>query len=62
MGEVKSRARPENSLLEESLDFEHVGKNVPVVTEETVKTLEDMIKARILDVRCRQIVQVSRSC
>jgi U3 small nucleolar RNA-associated protein MPP10 len=50
MGEATSRVRPENSLLEEDLDFEHTAKVVPVVTEETVKTLEELIKRRILDV------------
>lgn len=50
LGEASSRARPENSLLEEHLDFEQIGKVVPVVTEETVKSLEDIIKARIIDV------------
>lgn len=51
LGEASSRARPENSLLEEDLDFEQVGKVIPVITEDTVKTLEEMIKARIRDVR-----------
>ena len=51
LGEASSRARPENSLLEEDLDFEQVGKVVPVVTDDTVKTLEEMIKTRIRDVR-----------
>lgn len=50
LGEASSKSRPENSLLEENLDFEHAGKVVPVITEETVKTLEEMIKARIIDV------------
>lgn len=50
MGEASAKSRPENSLLEEDLDFEQVGKVVPVVTEESVKTLEDMIKIRIRDV------------
>lgn len=50
LGEATAKARPENSLLEEDLDFEQVGKVVPVVTEETVKTLEELIKKRILDV------------
>ncbi|WVQ78616.1 hypothetical protein IAT38_000702 [Cryptococcus sp. DSM 104549] len=49
LGEATSRARPENSLLEENLDFEQVGKVVPVITEDSVKTLEELIKARILD-------------
>ena len=50
MGEASARARPENSLLEEDLDFEHVQKVTPVITEETVRTLEELIKKRILDV------------
>jgi U3 small nucleolar RNA-associated protein MPP10 len=51
MGEATSRARPENSLLEHDLDFEHAGKVVPTVTEESVASLEELIKRRILDVR-----------
>lgn len=51
MGEANAKSRPVNSLLEEDLDFEHRGKQVPVVTEETTKSLEEMIKKRILDVR-----------
>jgi U3 small nucleolar RNA-associated protein MPP10 len=50
LGEASSRARPENSLLEENLEFEQVGKVVPVITEESVKTLEELIKSRIRDV------------
>ncbi|KAK4686359.1 U3 small nucleolar RNA-associated protein MPP10, partial [Tremellales sp. Uapishka_1] len=49
LGEAGARARPENSLLEEDLDFEQVGKVVPVITEDTVKTLEELIKLRIRD-------------
>ena len=51
MGEANSRARPLNSLLEEDLEFEHSQRVVPVITEEKVKTLEETIKARIIEVR-----------
>ena len=51
MGEANSRARPLNSLLEEDLEFEHSRRVVPVITEEKVKTLEEIIKARIIEVR-----------
>lgn len=51
MGEATSRTRPLNSLLEEDLDFDRAARVVPVVTEETTKTLEDLIKGRILEVR-----------
>ncbi|KAK6903305.1 dolichol kinase [Kwoniella mangroviensis CBS 8886] len=49
LGEATSKARPENSLLEENLDFEQVQKVVPVITDESVKSLEEIIKTRILD-------------
>ena len=47
-GEVNARNRPQNSLLEEDLDFERVMKPVPVVVEEVVQEVEEMIKSRIL--------------
>ncbi|KAL5518905.1 MPP10 [Sanghuangporus vaninii] len=50
-GEVTSRARPQNALLEEDLEFGRVTKAVPVVTEEVVQDLEARIKARIIDGR-----------
>lgn len=50
-GEATARSRPQNALLEADLEFEHVGKVVPVVTEESVKSLEEKIKARITEVR-----------
>lgn len=50
MGEAGSRSRPLNSLLEEDLDFEHRQRVTPVITEEKVKSVEELIKARILEV------------
>ncbi|CAK9783925.1 U3 small nucleolar ribonucleo protein complex, subunit Mpp10p [Cutaneotrichosporon oleaginosum] len=58
LGEASSRARPENSLLEEDLDFEHVAKIVPTVTEESVANLEELIKKRILDNNFDSVVRV----
>ncbi|KAH8925990.1 Mpp10 protein [Atractiella rhizophila] len=48
-GEVRSKERPVNSLLEQDLEFEHVSKVVPVVTQERTESLEEMIKRRILE-------------
>jgi U3 small nucleolar RNA-associated protein MPP10 len=50
LGEAKSKDRPQNSLLEEDLEFEQMGKVVPIVTEDKVVNMEEMIKRRILDV------------
>ncbi|KAL7914625.1 Mpp10 protein [Trichoderma velutinum] len=47
-GEAAAVDRPMNSLLEEDLDFEHVGKPVPVITPEVTEGIEEMIKRRIL--------------
>jgi U3 small nucleolar RNA-associated protein MPP10 len=37
--------------LEEDLEYERAGKVVPVMGEEATKTIEELIKKRILDVR-----------
>ncbi|KAF9569584.1 Mpp10 protein [Agrocybe pediades] len=58
MGEAASRQRPQNSLLEEDLEFDRVMKAVPVTTEESIKTLEERIKARILENEFDDVVRV----
>ncbi|XP_055663649.1 U3 small nucleolar ribonucleoprotein protein MPP10 [Falco peregrinus] len=48
-GEVTGKKRPENSLLEETVLFDHAVRMPPVITEEMTFQLEDIIKQRILD-------------
>ncbi|KAL0942629.1 U3 small nucleolar ribonucleoprotein MPP10 [Colletotrichum truncatum] len=47
-GEASAVERPVNSLLEEDLAFEHLGKPVPVITAEVSEGIEDLIKRRII--------------
>ncbi|XP_055327945.1 U3 small nucleolar ribonucleoprotein protein MPP10-like isoform X2 [Paramacrobiotus metropolitanus] len=48
-GEVAASKRPENSLLEEFLQFDHVTRRAPVITEEVTQTLESLILQRVKD-------------
>ena len=47
-GEVRGADRPVNSLIEEDLEFERIGKPVPVVTNEVSESIEELVKRRIL--------------
>jgi len=48
-GETNARARPENSLLSEAIDFDTLAKSAPVITNDVTMELEDLIKSRIRD-------------
>ncbi|KAH9937660.1 U3 small nucleolar ribonucleoprotein complex, subunit Mpp10 [Fomitopsis serialis] len=57
MGEATSRSRPQNSLLEEDLEYERLMKSVPIITEEVVQSLEERIKARIQENQFDDVVR-----
>lgn len=48
-GEISASRRPADSLLQEDLEFEHVTKLAPTITEEVTDDLEALIKRRIKD-------------
>ena len=49
VGEVASTARPENSLLDSTPEFERASKDAPVMTIVETEALEEVIKKRILN-------------
>jgi U3 small nucleolar RNA-associated protein MPP10 len=49
LGEVTGVKRPQGSLLEVHLDFEHATKIQPLITPEITASIEELIKQRVVD-------------
>lgn len=58
MGEATSKSRPQDSLLQEDLEFERSMKAVPIITEAVVQGLEERIKARIVEGRFDDVARI----
>ncbi|ETW00395.1 hypothetical protein H310_07033 [Aphanomyces invadans] len=56
-GEVKASARPENSLLEATLEYDRPTKVAPIITVEVTQELEELIKSRIRDDNFNDVVR-----
>lgn len=56
-GEARAADRPVNSLIEEDLDFERIGKPVPVVTNEVTEDIEELVKRRILSKEFDEVIR-----
>ena len=48
-GEVSGKQRNSDTLLEEELEFDRTAKPVPVITQETTESIEEIIKRRIVN-------------
>ncbi|CAG8194294.1 unnamed protein product [Penicillium nalgiovense] len=56
-GEARAVERPVNSLIEEDLEFERIGKPVPVNTNETTEDIEELVKRRILAMEFDEVIR-----
>ena len=61
IGEISSKHRPFNSLLEENLEADYGVKPAPSITKEVTDHLEDRIKRRILDETWDDVVKSTKS-
>lgn len=58
LGEASASQRPQDSLLQVDVDVDRRGVAAPQITEETTKTLEDIIKDRIRNKQWDDVVPV----
>lgn len=48
-GEIEAADRPEGGLLDEDLDFDHIGRPRPLASEDLESRIQDLVRSRIKD-------------
>ncbi|PAA73567.1 hypothetical protein BOX15_Mlig034450g1 [Macrostomum lignano] len=59
-GEIEAAERPEGGLLEEDLDFDHIGRPRPLASEELESRIQELVRARIKEAKFDSVARKHR--